>query len=238
MVTISKKDIQDAIVKAIDGSVIKKEGKKDKVRKFTESLDLIVNIKEVNLKDPKMRISLEVILPNPIREKVSAMVVCDGDRKLDAEKLGFPTLDKDGLEKIPQMEKKQVKKIVKNHEYFIAQADLMRFVAQYLGRYLGPRGRMPIPPPNGYDIFQPTSSVKDVLERYKSIVRITMKKQLVIQLKIGKKDMEVGKLTDNAMAIFHVLEGKLPRGLDNVKTVFVKTTMGPSVKVVTGSKKR
>ncbi len=238
MVSISERDVQNAIKTAIDRSVITKEGKEPKKRKFVESVDLIVNVMDVNLNDPKSRISAEVMLPNDVSNDVSALIVSDGDRKIEAEKLGYDTLDKEGLERIPQMDKKNVKKVVKSHEYFIAQADLMRFVAQYLGRYLGPRGRMPIPPPNGFGIFQPSDNVKEIVDKYKSIVRVSMKKQPLIQLKVGNKEMPLNALTANIMTILNYLDNKLPRGLDNVKSVFVKTTMGPSTKVVTGAKKK
>ncbi|GAB4314521.1 MAG: 50S ribosomal protein L1 [Promethearchaeota archaeon] len=231
MAGFDQKSVQAAIQAAIEASVIKKEGKPDKVRKFVESLDFVVNVRDVNLNDPKNRIQAEIQVPNVVDENASILVICDGDRKLQARKLGFDTLDKEGLQELGSKDKKQIKKFVKKYRFFIAQADLMRFVAQYLGRYLGPRGRMPIPAPNGFGVFQPSQDVTGVLERYKSVVRLMMRKQPQVQVKIGKKNMSVPALTQNAMAVLDYLSHHLPRGLDSVKSVYIKTTMGRGIRV-------
>lgn len=231
MVRFTKEDVTGALKTAIERSVIKKEGKEPKVRNFLESIDVIINIKDVNLKDPKMRIQAEILLPNQVTDDVSALLICDGDRKLKADKLGYATYDRDDLEKIKTMEKSQIKNLVKKYKFFISQADLMRFVAQYLGRYLGPRSLMPIPPPNGFGVFQPSDDVEEVVDRYKSVVRLVMRKQPLIQLKVGTKDMSPEDLTQNIMAIVDFLDHKLPRGLDNIKSFYMKTTMGPPVRL-------
>ena len=63
---LEDKSLKQSINDAIDSSVIKLEGKKDKVRKFDETVDFIINLKDVNLKDPKQRIDKELILPNEV----------------------------------------------------------------------------------------------------------------------------------------------------------------------------
>ena len=63
---VDDKLLKRSLNAAIDFSVIKKEGFKDKVRKFDETIDFIINLKDINLKDPKSRIDKELILPNDI----------------------------------------------------------------------------------------------------------------------------------------------------------------------------
>ena len=63
---VDDKLLKRSLSTAIDFSMTKKEGFKDKVRKFDETIDLIINIKDVNLNDPKNRIDKEIILSHEV----------------------------------------------------------------------------------------------------------------------------------------------------------------------------
>jgi len=223
---VDDQDIRSAIKKALDGSVWKKEKKKDKVRKFNEAIELIVNIRDLDLKDPNNRLSIEYALPHPINDPVKACVIADGDMLMQAKTLGYDTIDKDWLQNARTMEKRLVKKMCKKYKFFIARADLMRLVAPSLGRYLAPVNKMPIPQPNGFSVIAPTSNLKDSVDKFKSVTRIIIKKAPLIQLKIGHKKMNEEQIIENALALVHFLLQKLPRGQDNIRSLFVKTTMG------------
>ncbi len=223
---VEDNDIRVAVKKALDGSVWKKTGKKDKVRKFNEAIELVVNIRDLDLKDPNNRFAIEYALPNPINEPVKACVIADGDMLVKAKELGYDTLDKDWLQNARTMEKRNVKKVCKKYRFFIARADLMRLVAPSLGRYLAPVNKMPIPQPNGYSVIAPNSNLKDAVDKFKNVTRIIIKKAPVVQLKIGHKKMNEEQITENALALVHFLLQKLPRGQDNIRSVYVKTTMG------------
>jgi large subunit ribosomal protein L1 len=58
-----------------------------------------------------------------------------------------------------------------------------------------------------------------------------MRNQPMIQVRIGSQQMKDEDLTDNAMTILRTLDGKLKRGLKNVKYAFIKTSMGEPVKI-------
>ena len=58
---VDDKLLKKSISAAIEFSIIKKEGFKDKNRKFDESLDFVINLKDINLSDPKQRIDKEII---------------------------------------------------------------------------------------------------------------------------------------------------------------------------------
>ncbi|MHA2128082.1 MAG: hypothetical protein ACXACY_30630, partial [Candidatus Hodarchaeales archaeon] len=66
---VDDKLLRKSLNAAIDFSVIRKEGYKEKIRKFDESIDLIINIKDVNLNDPKNRIDKEIILSHNLITK-------------------------------------------------------------------------------------------------------------------------------------------------------------------------
>jgi len=96
---VDDKILKKSLNAAIDFSIMKKEGYKDKVRKFDESIDLIINIKDINLNDPKSRIDKEIILSNEviINDKPNICVIASDEILQEAKKLGVETLDSSGL---------------------------------------------------------------------------------------------------------------------------------------------
>ncbi|MFX1418314.1 MAG: hypothetical protein ACFE9N_05275 [Promethearchaeota archaeon] len=230
---VDDKLLKRSLNAAIDFSILKKEGFKDKIRKFDESIDLIINIKDVNLNEPKNRIDKEIILSNDIitNDKPNICVIASDEILLEAKKLGVETLDSDGLVKLNNEEKKFKKKFAKKYEYFIVEDKMMRDVARYLARFLGPVGKMPKPFPTGYGIITSPEDLKVAYERYKKIIRIQMKKQPIIFAKIGKKSMDKQKLYENMKTVVDFIADQMPHKFNNFKSMFLKSTMGKPVKV-------
>ncbi|UCD02137.1 MAG: hypothetical protein JSV23_03745 [Promethearchaeota archaeon] len=230
---VDDKLLKKSLNAAIDFSVIKKEGFKDKVRKFDESIDLIINIKDINLNDPKNRIDKEIILSNEVitDDKPNICVIASDEILLEARKLGVDTLDSDGLVKLNNEEKKYKKKFAKKYDYFVVEDKMMRDVARYLARFLGPVGKMPKPFPTGYGIISSPEDLKVAYDRYKKVIRIQMKKQPIIFVKIGKKSMEREKLYDNMKTVVNFIADQMPHKFNNFKSMYLKSTMGKPVKV-------
>ena len=218
---------------AIDLSVMKKEGFKDKLRKFDESIDLIINIKDINLNEPKNRIDKEIILSNEVitGDNPNICVIASDEILLEAKKLGVDTIDSNGLVNINNEEKKFKKKFAKKYDYFVVEDKMMRDVARYLARFLGPVGKMPKPFPTGYGIISSPDDLKVAHERYKKTIRVQMKKQPIIFVKIGKKSMDQEKLYENMKTVINFIADKMPHKFNNFKSMYLKTTMGKPVKV-------
>jgi large subunit ribosomal protein L1 len=234
---VDEKELRKGLSDAIDKSVLKMEKKKDKVRKFDESIDFIINLKDINLKDPKQRIDKELILPNEIITKKlpNICVIASDEILLEAKKMGIDTLDSDGLVKINGEEKKYKKKFVKKYDYFVVEDKLMRDVARYLARFLGPVGKMPKPFPSGYGIISSVDDLNTAIERYKKVIRVSVKKHPIVQVKIGKKSMESEKLFANLKAIVDFIADLMPHKYNNFKSIYIKTTMGQPVKLGGGA---
>jgi large subunit ribosomal protein L1 len=230
---VDDKLLKKSLSAAIDFSVIKKEGFKDKVRKFDESIDFIINLKDINLNDPKQRIDKEILLPNNIitKDKPNICVIASDEILLEAKNLGLDTIDSDGLVKLNNEEKKVKKKFVKKYDFFIVEDKMMPNVARYLARFLGPLGKMPKPFPSGYGIISNPNDLQVAIERYLKIIRIQLKKQLLIQVKIGKKSMEKEKVFENMKAVVEYIADQMPHKYNNIKSMFLKTTMGHPIKI-------
>ncbi|TES94352.1 MAG: hypothetical protein E3J90_12655 [Promethearchaeota archaeon] len=230
---VDDKLLKKSISAAIEHSVIKKEGFKDKVRKFDESIDLIINLKDLNLNDPKQRIDKEIVLPNNTitSDKPNVCVIASDEILLEARNLGLETIDTDGLVQLNNEEKKVKKKFVKKYDFFIVEDKMMPSVARYLARFLGPLGKMPKPFPSGYGIISSPEDLRIAIGRYLKIIRIQLKKQLLIQVKIGKKSMEEDRVFENLKAVVDYIADQMPHRYNNIKSMFLKTTMGHPIKV-------
>ena len=230
---VDDKLLKKSINAAIEHSVMKKEGFKDKVRKFDESIDLIINLKDLNLNDPKQRIDKEILLPNNTvtSDKPNVCIIASDEILLEARNLGLETIDTEGLVQLNSEEKSVKKKFVKKYDFFIVEDKMMPSVARYLARYLGPLGKMPKPFPSGYGIISSPEDLRIAIERYLKIIRIQLKKQLLIQVKIGKKSMEEDRVFENLKAIVDYIADQMPHRYNNIKSMFLKTTMGHPIKV-------
>lgn len=207
----------DAIAKTV--GEVKANSKK---RKFVQSLDLAINL-DLDMSKPENRLNEEFPLPNERGKPVKVGVIAEGELALQAKKVADRVITKGDLEELAK-NKKAAKKIVEEYDFFVAQTDLMPLVGKYLGTVMGPRGKMPKP-------ILVNASVQQVVERLKRTVRIRTKEKPVIHVTIGTEEMEDKKLVENIEAILKFLEQKLERGLARIKSVYLKTTMGQSVKI-------
>src|SRR5215472_11826610 len=210
---------KDAITKAL-GDVRSKTEK----RKFTQAIELSVKLRELDLKKPEARINENLELPVPAEKNSKIAVIAGGDLAVRAKNAGADIIiGREDLDKLGR-EKKQARKIAQGYDFFVAEAPLMPQVGKTLGQILGPRGKMPTPIP-------PTAPIDDIIKRQRRNVRLKMKDQPVIQCKVGTEDMTDDVLIQNIQTVISRLEAKLEKGPKNIKSMAVKASMGPPVKI-------
>lgn len=217
---------EDMMDKQTLQKAIEESKKNSKDRKFTQSIDLIISLKEFDIKREE-KIEDFVRLPHK-RSKVNKICAIVGpELKEQAEK----NADKVILaENFPKWNKPRVtKKLADEYEFFIAQATIMPQIAQVFGKYFGPRGKMPNP--KAGSVVAPNANLSPLVEKLKDTVKILISKTPVVQCSLGDEKMDTDKLSENAVAVIMALENKLPRGKHNIKKVFIKTTMGTAVRV-------
>ncbi len=204
--------------------------KKSKPRKFTQTIDIVINLKDLDLNQPQNRINAEITLKYPIKD-VKICVIAQGDIALRAEKAGADKIiDKEELGRLGS-DRKSAKKIAKDFDFFIVGIDLMPNVGRFLGPVLGPLGKMPLAPPKGAAIVNPKSDLEEILDKYKKTARFRIKKNPIIQTAIGNEKMESKEIFENLQVLMNYLEHNLEKGLRNVKSIFIKATMSPPVKI-------
>lgn len=208
---------KESIQKALDA------GKK---RKFTQKIDLAINFRGLDFKKPENRVEAEVLLPNAFRTSLKVCVFAkDKAFASQLEGIAGKVILADN---IPSLSKKEVKGLAGSFDIFYAEAPAMVLVGKHLGQILAPRGKMPKPVPSSPE------AVNALVQRQLRTVSVSNKRgkfMPVVHTAIGTEDMPLEKIAENALAVYNAVIGKLEKGEINVKSVFVKSTMGPSFKV-------
>ena len=100
----------------------------------------------------------------------------------------------------------------------------MPLIGRSLGKYLGPRGKMPKPVP-------PNAPIEPLLKDYQSTIQVRLRQSPVIHARIGTLDMENEAIAENYLSVLRNVESKLEKGENNIRSVYIKTTMGPAIKI-------
>lgn len=205
-------------------AAIKEVKSKATERKFSQSIDLAINLQNVDMKKPEGRIQERIELPNSVGKEIKICVIATGEMALKAKRAGASlVIERAALEALMADKKKQ-KDIAKNYDLFIAEAPMMPLVGKSLGATLGPRGKMPTPVP-------PNANIEEQIERHRKIVFVRMRGQPVLQCRVGNEEMTDKEIAENVQAVVRRIEGKLKRGIKNFRSVYLKTSMSSSVKV-------
>ena len=208
----------DAIIQAVEEA--KKRAKK---RRFIQSVDLIVKLRDVDpKKKPEDRINITIPLPHSIPNKVPKICAIVSGAALTAVKEAKvdTILTREDVEKMSG-DKKTIRKLAQTHDFFIATPDLMPLIGRVMGPILGPRGKMP-------EVYPPNADWKAVVERLRRSTRVRVKDQPQFMTRVGSEIMDSKEIAEN---IVTVLEEIMRRkyGKDKIEWTKVKLTMGPPV---------
>ena len=199
--------------------VVQRARKDVPTRGFSQSFELTASFQDIDFKKQPLNMNEVVSLPNGFKNRPTVCVFATGDLALRAKRGGADVVL--GEEDLTQLasQKRNAKKLAKNHEFFLAEAKLMVGVGKSLGTQLGPLGKMPTP-------LAPNAPIDDVIKNLRSSIRMRCRNQYSIACKVGDESMDDEKISENAHAILDSLEKKLPSGSRNVKNVHLKLTMG------------
>ncbi|MEM3673488.1 MAG: 50S ribosomal protein L1 [Candidatus Bathyarchaeia archaeon] len=205
-------------------NAVKEAKEKSEKRNFTQSIELILNLQDIDMKSPEGRLQEIVELPNSLEPPNKICVIASGELALKAKKANANlVIEKAELESLAG-KKKELRKIANEYDFFIAEAPLMPLVGKILGPVLGPRGKMPVPVP-------PTADIASLIAKYSKAVTLRMRNQPIIQCRVGTDNMKEEEIAENIQTILRVVEGKLKRGMKNIKLAYIKTSMGTPVKI-------
>ncbi|MCL7025495.1 hypothetical protein MKW94_010057, partial [Papaver nudicaule] len=104
---------------------------KDKKRKFTETVELQIGLKNYDPQKDK-RFSGSVKLPHIPRPKMKVCMLGDAQHVEEAQKIGLEYMDVEGLKKLNK-NKKLVKKLAKKFHAFLASEAVIKQIPRLLG---------------------------------------------------------------------------------------------------------
>ncbi|RQG99968.1 50S ribosomal protein L1 [Natrarchaeobius oligotrophus] len=206
-------DIETAVARALEDSPD---------RNFTETVDLAINLRDLDLNEPSNRVDESIVLPSGTGQETRIVVIAEGETAVRAEEVADDVLSEDD---VADLDDDDAKDMADETDFFIAEEAMMQDIARHLGTILGPRGKMPDP-------LSPDDDVVETVNRLKNTVQLRSGDRRTFHTLVGAEDMDAEEIADNIDVILRRLHADLEKGPQNIDGVYVKTTMGPSVEVV------
>jgi len=172
-----------------------------KPRKFKESVELAVNLRDVDLSVPKNRVDEEVVLPKGRGKSIRICVFASGELALKARNVADLVIQPQEIEEYAT-NKRKARGLAQACDFFIAEAPLMPVIGKRLG----------------------------LITAMRNTVRVRSRDKPTFHAALGTRDMPPEDLAENLDAVMRRLIGKLERGRFNIRSAYLKTTMGPAVK--------
>ena len=163
------------------------------------------------------------VLPHGIGKQVRVLVFAQGETILAAKESGADFVgDEDIIAKIEGGRTE--------FDVSIAKPDMMGKVGK-LGRILGRKGLMPNPRTG--TVVPPQDIPKAIDEAKKGRVEYRLDRTSLMHMPIGKASFEETQLLENLSALVENIVRARPSGVKGqfIKSAYLKTTMGPSVKL-------
>ena len=203
-----KKDLEKALA----------ELRKSEERKFNQTVDLIINLQKFDAKKNQINLFVNVLW------KIKEKKIC---AFLETKNENIETITPEQFKKYS--DKKELQKLVKKFDFFIAQASLMPKVATTFGKVLGPVGKMPSPQ-LGILMDVNNKEIEEIKKKIENSVKIRIKEPS-IKLAIGKQNMEDSKIVENVLSVYNAVLKALPKENENVKNIELKFTMTKPQKI-------
>jgi len=188
-----------------------------KPRKFKESVDLQVNLKNYDPQKDK-RFSGSLRLPNVCRPRMKVCVLCDLVHEDIAKKQGLITQNQDDLKKLNK-NKKLVKKLCNQYDAFLASESIIKTIPRLVGPHMNRAGKFPTA------VAQSDNLTDKVLE-LQSTIKFQLKKVLCLGACVGHADMTEEQIRQNTTMALNFLVSLLKKNWQNLKSAYLKTTMG------------
>ncbi|MCP3686413.1 MAG: 50S ribosomal protein L1 [bacterium] len=211
---MEKNKIIEALKKAREGS---------RKRNFAQSIDLVFNIKDVDLKKQDQKVDFFVTLKHSKGKKVKVGALVAAELNEEAKKVCDEVIIQDDFAKYAK-DKKLTKKIAESVDFFIAQANIMPAIATSFGRVFGPKGKMPNP--KSGCIVPPKTNLQPLYDKLQKTIRVIAKEDMIIHCVIGSEKLTDEELADNVVIVYDALIHHLPSEEQNIKSCYLKLTMG------------
>lgn len=211
----------DTLAEAVD-AVLK--GSQEKKRGFTETIELQVALKNYDASKDK-RFSGVVRLPIAPKNKFTVCIIGDAKDCERAKAAGLPSMTQDDLKKLKK-DKKLVKKLANSYDCFLASATLIRMIPRLLGPGLNKAGKFPSVLGANEDIAEKVANQKASIK-----FQLKAKKALCLGVPVANVAMSSADVQANATLAVNFMVSLLSKNWQQVKRLYVKSTMGPAHRI-------
>ena len=195
----------------------------ERERKFVETVEVAINLRDVDLQNPQKRINAEVALPHGRGRPARVAVFAQGEMAAISKKIVDTVISPAQIDEFSE-NKREARKLADKFDFFVAETGLMATIGKSLGVVLGPRGKMPRPIP-------PQADIARIIKSLTNLVPVRSKDRPTFHVPFGNVSMPQEQLADNLETILKRVESNLDRGNDNIASIWVKTTMGKAVRL-------
>ncbi len=188
--------------------------------KFDETLELAMRL-GVDPKHADQMVRGTVVLPHGTGKSKKVLVIAAGEKLKEAEAAGADLVG--GADMVAKIQEGWT-----DFDAVIATPDMMKDVGK-LGKILGPRGLMPNPK-TGTVTFEVAKAVREIKA---GKVEFRVDKTAIVHVPVGKLSFPDASLVENAQVVIQAVVKARPSAAKGryVKSIYLSSTMGPSVKV-------
>ncbi|RWS16818.1 60S ribosomal protein L10a-like protein [Dinothrombium tinctorium] len=212
---MSTKVSKDTLYEAVNGVL---EKSKEKKRKFTETVELQIALKNYDPQKDK-RFSGTVKLRQIPKPRFRVCVLGDQQHCDEAAANNLDHMDAEALKKLNK-NKKLVKKLAKKYDAFLASESLIKQIPRLLGPGLNKAGKFPT-------LLTHNENMMTKVDEVKATIKFQMKKVLCLAVGVGHVNMTSDELAQNINLAINFLVSLLKKNWQNIKSLHIKSTMGP-----------
>ena len=209
------------ILKFSAGETITKNGEelKGKKRNFVETIELQVALKNYDPQRDK-RFSGTFKLPVIPKPNMTICVLGNAMHCEQAAQIGIDAMSVDDLKKLNK-NKKLIKKLAQKYDAFLASDTMIKQIPRLLGPGLNKAGKFPTLIASGEDLTEKIATVR-------ATIKFQMKKVMCLNVAVGNVGMADDQIALNVQLAANFLASLLKKNWQNIKVMYVKSTMGPS----------
>jgi len=190
---------------------------KRKARKFTESIDLQVNLKSYDPQKDK-RFAGSLRLPNVARPGMKIGIICDLQHEEQAKRQKLDTLNMEDLKKLNK-NKKLVKKMCSGFDAFLASESIIKTIPKVVGPHMNRLNKFPTAVALGDDLSEKAMDIR-------ATIKFQLKKVLCLGCCVGHINMAPEEIRQNTTLAINYFVSLLKKNWQNLKSAYLKTTMG------------
>merc|ERR1712007_59626 len=194
----------------------------EKQRKFVETIELQIVLKNYDTQKDK-RFAGSIKLPNLPRPRMSCCILGDAKHVEAAKSAGIPCMDVEALKALNK-DKKKVKKLANKYNFFLASASIMKQIPRLLGPTMHKMGKFPT-------LIEHSEDMVDKINGIEGTVKFQLKKVLTLGVACAHVGMTEQQIYANIQITVNFLVSLLKKNWQNIKTLHVKSTMGPSTRI-------